>query len=118
MYEFQHHFAEYSVTQHEITLEPPYPLEGQTADFNCTVQLSSDVPGGSITWYLNGFTIRGGSFSDGGQRVQVEQSHNGRLYSSRLRIKMLTWRNSGKYSQKYALRKGDADHHIYLSFNL
>ena len=56
------------------------------------------MTGGSITWYLDGFIIRGGSFSDTSLRVQEEQSDNGYEFSSHLRIKKIAWQNSGELS--------------------
>ena len=87
----------FAVYPHNMAGWQNYYLEGQTAEFDIKVRSSRYVPG-SFTWYHNDFVIRGGPFTDGGQRVQVEESHNGTWHQSRLRIKALVWRNSGKYS--------------------
>ena len=79
-----------------VTLEPAYPIEGDTADFRCLVQLKSSVTGGFLKWYLNGFIIRGGPFSNTKLRVQEEQQQDGLKYWSHLRIKDLKWTNSGR----------------------
>ena len=78
-------------------MKPTFPVDGEIANFNCKVHLRSNLTGGIITWYLDGFIIRGAPIGTTGRRVQEEQWGDGVVYESHLRIQSSKWSDSGMY---------------------